>query len=240
VLTFIHIGKTGGTFLKAHLQEISDAGPTTIRIERGHKVTLARALKHDPDTGLIFAIRDPYAQFVSGFNSRQRKGQPRNNVEHTEAEAAAFAAFQSPNELAEALGSMRPGTRHQAHEAMSAILHLSRGYSWYLKDPKALQRAADHIVFIFQTETLDADLAEFDRRLGVEIPPSPVEETHDKHAAPGWQSTDLSEKGRRGLRRYWDKEFALYAWSADYREQILAGPPRLQGISAPDVAGPSA
>jgi hypothetical protein len=237
VLTFIHIGKTGGTYLKAHLRAASDAGPTRIRVERGHPVTLPKALRQNPDTGLVFAIRDPYALFVSGFNSRQRKGQPRNNVEHTEAEAKAFATFPTANDLAEALGSDRTDTRRRAEEAMAAILHLHRAYSWYLKDTLTLQRASDHLVFIFQTESLDTDLAEFDRRLGIDL--SGADSAADRHSAPGWQSTDLSESGRTELRRYWGKEFAIYDWAADFRKQILDGPPRLQGVTPPDSPGPS-
>jgi hypothetical protein len=232
-LTLIHIGKTGGTYLKARLREASALGPTRIRTTGGHRMTLPRALREEPDTGIIFAIRDPFALFVSAFNSRQRQGQPRRFKEHSAAEATAFSRFSSPNELAVALGSSRPATNAAALEAMSAIYHLQRAYSWYLKSRTRLRRSADHIVFIFRTDTLDDDLREFSQRLEIPIRFPESATVVDRHAAPGGQSTRLSARGRTALREYWRLEFRLYNWSRRYREQILSEPPRLQGIVRP-------
>jgi hypothetical protein len=232
----VHIGKTGGSYLKARLREASRIGPTKILTPRGHTMTLSRAIKQDPDTGILFAIRDPYTLFVSAFNSRQRKGQPRLYNEHTPGEAAAFARFLAPDELAVALGSVRPAVRREAKQAMESISHLRRAYSWYLKDIATLERHADHIVYILQTETLDDDLRDLRRRLDIPIQIPEAVTGLEKHAAPGGQSTDLSSRGRAALRLFWRAEFQLYGWTKGYREQILREPPRLQGVSVPPDA----
>lgn len=238
VLVFIHIGKTGGTFLKSRLRQASKAGPTKIRTTRGHAVTLPGAVEEFPDSGVLFAIREPSALFVSAFNSRQRKGQPRLYHEHSKGEARAFARFQSPDELAVALGSIRPSVRREAHRAMSSIYHLRRAYSYYLKDLATLEQYSERIVFIFQTETLNSDLEEFGQRIGSPIRVSEGTDL-ERHAAPGEQSTDLSRRGRLALERHWRSEFEIYRWTVGYRERILSEPPRLLGVTSVPDSPPS-
>lgn len=230
MLTFVHIGKTGGSYLKSRLREASAEGPTTILTPRGHGMTLPKAVADNPGTGVLFAVRDPYELFISAFNSRQRKGQPRRYKEHSPAEAEAFARFHSPDELAVALGSLRRGVREEAAGAMRAISHLRRGYSQYLKDIPTLERHAEDISFIFQTETLDDDLQEFARRMEIPVHVPEAVSLLEKHAAPGDQSATLSTRGRLALRHHWGQEFGLYEWSRQYRDQILSEPPRQRGL----------
>ncbi len=224
-LTFIHIGKTGGTYLKRRLRKASRTGPIPIKTSGSHSLTLPRALRKDPETQIIFAIRAPEALFVSAFNSRQRKGQPRRFVEHSPGEALAFERFQTADELAVALGSPRSSVRGNAADAMKEITHLRRGYSWFLKNLTTLERYADRIDFIFQTETLDDDLAIFAHRLGITIPELKKDTPARRHAAPGDQPTSLSRRGRRALRRHWQKEFRIYEWARHHREELLRGQP---------------
>ena len=64
-----------------------------------------------PGEPVAFFVRHPVSRFVSGFNSRMRKGRPRRNVEWSEGERWSFERFRTPDELARALASADPGAR---------------------------------------------------------------------------------------------------------------------------------
>src|SRR3954469_17965151 len=105
----LHIGKTGGNALKHALCPYNTGGSLDI-VFHPHAVGLS-----DVPVGesVLFMLRDPVNRFVSGFNSRRRRGRPLNNAEWNRDEAAAFAAFPTANDLAEAL-SMEQDGRHAA------------------------------------------------------------------------------------------------------------------------------
>jgi len=95
----LHIGKTGGNALKHALRPYKTSGSLDI-VFHPHSVRLS-----DVPVGesVLFMLRDPVDRFISGFNSRRRRGRPLNNFEWTQDEAAAFTAFPTANDLAEAL-----------------------------------------------------------------------------------------------------------------------------------------
>jgi hypothetical protein len=88
----LHIGKTGGNALKHALHPYNTGGSHDI-VFHPHAVRLS-----DVPVGesVLFMLRNPVNRFVSGFNSRRRRGRPLNNAEWDRNEAVAFAAFPLP------------------------------------------------------------------------------------------------------------------------------------------------
>ena len=66
----LHIGKTGGTAVKAAVRQSDANGSLLIH---PHEVTLRDIA---PGDDVIFFVRNPVDRFVSGFFSRKRQGQP--------------------------------------------------------------------------------------------------------------------------------------------------------------------
>ena len=126
-LCLLHIGKTGGTFLKSVLQHNSSKLPPSLKI-LGHGQTISST----PDMfganrQIAFIFREPVARFRSGFMSRLRQGRPVYDSPWTTDEAIAFNWFATPNSLAEALVSDDERLRSAAGFAMQkALLHKSR------------------------------------------------------------------------------------------------------------------
>ena len=87
-------------------------------------------------------LRDQVNRFVSGFNSRRRRGRPLNNAEWDRNEAVAFAAFPTANDLAEALSVAQDSRRAAAIAAMRGIYHVKSSYADWLVDVTICIRAA--------------------------------------------------------------------------------------------------
>lgn len=111
---FLHIGKTGGSAIKSVLEDYKAVANYRIVLHE-HDTVLDDI---PPGEKVFFCLRDPISRFVSGFYSRKRKGQPRYYSEWSDFERQVFETFETPNDLAEALGA---GT-HRHHElAMQAM-----------------------------------------------------------------------------------------------------------------------
>ena len=61
----------------------------------------------------MFFVRDPISRFVSGFNSRLRKGLPKMYFPWAPGEKLAFSRFATPNQLALALSSSDAGAKQE-------------------------------------------------------------------------------------------------------------------------------
>ena len=68
---FLHIGKTGGTAIKAALKAYPPA--VTLHVHP-HRFALADVPRGER---VFFFVRDPLSRFVSAFHSRKRRGLPR-------------------------------------------------------------------------------------------------------------------------------------------------------------------
>ena len=205
---FLHIGKTGGTFLKSHAsrQDVSDQSTFLGK----HGDTLTTTIQ---DFGLqrklAFFFRDPEKRFVSGFQSRLRCGRPTYNANWTLGEATAFSFFATPNDLAEALSSGDDRLNSAAHFAFSHIFHLKHDYVHYLNSSEAIlyEHKMKNIIICCETENIDRHLT---RMLGLlEFSPSP-EGGVEKNAATASQKPALSATGKANLRDHWSKEFHIY------------------------------
>ena len=111
---FLHIGKTGGTAVK-HALEPFAAEFGIVLHPHGTTLSHVPAGEH-----AFFFLREPVARFVSGFNSRKRRGRPRYDYPWTENEQWAFERFATPDDLARSLSSPDPAVAEAAATAMSA------------------------------------------------------------------------------------------------------------------------
>jgi len=196
----LHIGKTGGTAVKAALEAHLDKFKL-----HGHSVRLSDC---PPGELVFFALRHPVGRFVSAFNSRLRKGLPRYFYDWSKGEAAAFAHFASANELAEALSSRNPLRRHRAHAAMRNIKHVRTPLDYWLGSTEALlSRRADLV--IAETRTLQSDFSRLLRLAGLDpldLPTDPVV----AHVTADHMKKHLSDAARLNLTKWYAQDLALY------------------------------
>ena len=161
IVHLLHISKTGGTALQYALQGHLTTKTSSIFLHdhNWHLRHIAQGQK-----AVIF-FRHPIPRFVSAFYSRRRYGRPRYDVPWNQAEAAAFAQFASPNQLARALSSHEPAQCAAAHAAMDGIRLLNDSFfKWIESDEYFASRAADILLVGFQ-ETLAADFNALKRLL---------------------------------------------------------------------------
>jgi len=186
---FLHIRKAGGSAVKAALRPQTLAGPYLIELHP-HRVTIEHV---PPGEKVFFFVRDPVERFVSGFNSRKRRGAPANYIPWFEDEQRAFNAFPCANDLALALGGDDPGRSAEAQRAMKGILHVKSSYwDWFIDEPTLRARAGD-ILFVGRQSHLDEDFPRLREKLGlpasVTLPRDPAKahrgaQADDKHLDP--------------------------------------------------------
>jgi hypothetical protein len=204
---FIHIGKTGGTAIKHALrpQRSRETPFGAIVLHKGHQFRLADVPPGDVG---IFCVRDPISLFLSAFDSRLRKGQPRFYFEWTPAEAQAFARFPTPQALALALASDDPAEREEADQTMRSIRHL-RGIRRALGTPRELMSRRKQIAYIGRQETLDADWQRI--RALLELPeevslPADPKKAHRRDRS---DEPTLDEAAQAALRKWYKRDYEL-------------------------------
>jgi len=205
IVHVLHIGKTGGTAVKAALSGHCDRGDFMITLNP-HNVTLRDIPQGDQ---VVFFLRDPIARFVSGFLSRQRKGRPRYYTEWSNGEKEAFEHFSTPNALALALTSEDPEEQAAARQAMLAIEHVKDSYMrWFDSEAYFLSRLSDIALVGFQ-ETLNEDFEQLKRMFGLPsdlvLPSDPVK----AHRNPDNLDTSLDELALDNLREWYKADLAF-------------------------------
>jgi hypothetical protein len=212
----LHIGKTGGTAVKHALRPFADQG---VFILHKHPHRLRDC---PPDDLVFFVVRHPVDRFVSGFNSRLRRGRPRYDVAWTWRERLAFAAFGSPNQLAEAIGSRNPVTRAAARWAMRSIKHIGTPLSYWLDSVEYLT-SRDRLI-VGTVPTLGRDLADLLAVVGVTARADLPTDAVVAHATPPGMDVDLSARARANLAVWLADDIALYEWCV--RAQATCRAPR--------------
>ncbi|MEM9641704.1 MAG: hypothetical protein AAGA19_09420 [Pseudomonadota bacterium] len=129
-LVFMHIPKTGGTFLTdviLHNLQLRDQPALFYAPHRMNAADTARIF--GPDRKLALLLRDPAARFVSAWHSRQRQGKPGYHAPWTRHEAAVFARYPELDRLLDDLGSLWPLARRYARRAIAGMTMVPRGYA---------------------------------------------------------------------------------------------------------------
>ena len=228
-VSFLHIGKTGGTAIKdawAPLRE-GKKKPILINSEAGisyeikfcgHGVTTNSL---DANELFMFCIRHPIKRFISGFNSRLTEGRPRYNCPWMESEKIAFSKFKTPNELAEGLSSEDKIDRIFAQKAMKGIRHIKNPISSWTGNIKELMKINHRIFFIFNQETLNTDHDLFLRKLSISKEMKSKVILGKTHAGSGKASTWLSRMAEKNLQRYYKEDIFLYKKLLQYKKNNL-------------------
>ncbi len=213
---FLHIRKTGGSAVRTALQSIASARDIIIW---GHDQAIAGIPDGDK---IIFCIRDPVSRFVSGFNSRLRRGRPLNNVDWRPEERRAFEEFPKPNDLAEALSSADSIRREAARTAMGSIYHVRHRLSEWVGSIEYLDRRSADILMVLSQPDLDAD---FERLKQILDLPAEIQLPADDvlaHRSPLSFDTSLSGLGRKNLIEWYDGDFSIYRACMDLRSRLIS------------------
>jgi hypothetical protein len=175
MLTFIHIGKTGGSTVQKLLN-----------IKQYHLNK-----NYDFKNKFIIWIRNPIARFVSAFNMSYINVNFRKYIKNTnnlEPRSVLLKKkidrylsketdyifstrydelinfFKTANNLAEGLSSNNNNIRKKAEELMNNPLeHINKGIGWYLNNGRFVRNRNSNIIFVGRQETMDEDL----QKLGI-------------------------------------------------------------------------
>lgn len=214
---YLHIGKTGGTAIKAALKESNKQNNSRVRfVLHPHGTRLCDV---PGDDAYVFSIRDPVTRFYSGFYSRNRKGMPRLQSEWTPGERAAFDTFPHADDLASALFEDGWYGR-RAWLAMHAIVHLRDHQSAWFRHAADLFEVRPPLCVIRQ-ESLSEDLANLLQGLDLDSTPALPEDPTGAHRNDYSNTQPLSDRAVANLRTWYaaDVELMKYvdAWVARER-----------------------
>ncbi len=215
-ICLLHIGKTGGSYVRSVLRHNRDKWSQPLQLLR-HSATLQNTLESfGDDRRLAFTFRNPSDRFVSAFYSRQRQGRPTYQFNWSAEEATAYLWFETAEDLALALGSADERKKSAAIFAFDAIEHLKSNLATYLHSVDALKMSKGAIVACVDLPDLDAKLPAFMDRIGVNeftLPSNPK-----RHASPT-PLPKLSAEAEAALRVHWAEEYQIY----DTCRSIAAG-----------------
>lgn len=175
-----------------------------------------------PPDGVVFSVREPIERFVSGFNTRLRKGWPRRvgGDWEREDERRAFARFQSANGLGEALSD--PELGDAAREAMAAIGHVRHSLKKWLKSADYVAERAGDIRMVCLTKELDAGFEHVKRLLdlpaGLTLPRDEI----GTHRTPDGFDRTLSPLAATNLTAWYADDFPIYEACLALRKKLLA------------------
>lgn len=232
---FLHIGKTGGTAVRAVLEPLVESGPFSLDLH-GHRFTLAKV----PDEELFFfSLRDPVERFVSGFSSRQREGRPRHYRPWRPKEKLAFDRFKTANALALALTSDNTDERQAAEQAMRSVRHLESVWRWF-GDIEAFRAREPFLLKVLFIDRLDEDFADLVEKLGLQsFHPVLPHDDLARNRAPS-NPTPLDDLAVANLRRWYARDYEflekcrnLEAKRAESRGDAAQGPATTQKGTQP-------
>ncbi|MBL0371215.1 sulfotransferase family 2 domain-containing protein [Rhizobium sp. KVB221] len=218
---FLHIRKTAGSAFREVLQQHNRLSSENRIRYLSHAQTLQKIAEADTTANLIFIVRDPVSRFVSGFNSRLRKGK-RGDKSWRMREERAFSHFSTPNQLAEALSSWNPWRRMMAKEAMKGIPHLKKHLTDYVGPIPLLEREKHRIFFIASQTHLNDDFEVLRKILGIDEAIALPTDPQVAHRAPDTVERTLSAKGEANIRHHYRKDFEVYEWCMQRRSELLA------------------
>lgn len=199
---FLHIGKTGGTAIKAalanhlttpkYILELHDHGTTLMDVPHGEHV--------------IFFLRDPISRFVSGFYSRQRKGQPRFCIEWKAIEKELFKTFHTPNQLARSLADKSSKQHLLSIKAMKHVEHFKPYKKWYGTFEYFESRTGDILHIGFQ-ESMRTDFTNLIRLLGLPASISLPSDDIATHRNPSDLDKSIEASGVLALQEWFSEDF---------------------------------
>jgi hypothetical protein len=218
----LHNRKTGGTALKQiiHLHQKINPSATHIMCF-GHEMNFPTFIKTYPHAQAIFFIREPISRFISGFYSRLRQGRPHYDYPWKKAEKKAFTRFDTPNKLAEALSANNLITRYYAKQAMKSIGHIKHTYLDFFGPVSFLEKNSDKIAFIGHQPELNKDYIHLQNLLNLSKDLQLPEDEVSMHRNPAILDKNLSPTAIANLQKWYQHDFAIYAWCIEEREKMV-------------------
>lgn len=204
-LHFLHASKTGGTAIKHVLRQ--ERATRDRMLLHSHAVTMREIPVGER---AVLVVPDPVARFVSGFNSRLRRGGTAHPRDWSPAEAATFARFPTAESLALALHSSDPEEAGAAAAAMSAVLHLRRHQVHWVVDLDTLRSRQDDVLVVGRQWALAEDFARLSDLIGLDTHTLPTNEA-TAHPTPSGFATGLSDEARAAVRRWYADDYAFLA-----------------------------
>ena len=217
---FMHVGKTGGTYASNAVRRLNKQAELDM-VFGAHRLQLPKIVEEAPNARVIFGLRKPLEIFVSGFFSRQRKGEPTHHAEWSNEEEKAFTTFGTPNDLAEALSAEDTSLRRAATRAMNTIQHVKKCLHFYLESAESLERHRNNVFFILDQEHLDDDLDVLFSRFDLAVPAGLREKQDRKHRNPSTLDRHLSAKAIANLENHYANDLEIYRKCKDIRDDIL-------------------
>ena len=213
---FLHIGKTGGTAIKEAIAH-APSHKFNLIVHR-HSFRL-----RDVPIGqkVFFFLRDPLRRFVSGFLSRQRRGQPRYDSHWTPSEAWAYERFSTADQLAAALSSDSIQQQQAAIKAMKGINHVNRPLWYWFHNRAYLMTRKEDVLFIGFQENLATDFRLVCQLLGLDQADLPRDSIR-AHQNPTTTDRHLSSVAEENLRKWYAEDFRLIALARQWRQRFDA------------------
>ena len=188
MITFIHVGKCGGTTLRSLF------ATNKIRYNHIH----CRPCKYQKNDKYLLAIRNPVDRFVSAFY--WRKYLLENKKQRNKNELKFFKKYKTIDILCEALYEENGDLNLDIDKSISSPVrrhpsHLGMGLDYYIGDFMK-EYNKETIIDIVCTETLDHDLQKI---FGLKL------ETHKNNNKKNKQG--FSEESRQILKKYLHKDY---------------------------------
>ncbi len=199
----LHIGKTGGTAIKAAIRQVPARLDVRLRLHR-HKGKLVDVPRGDK---VFFFVRDPLTRFISGFYSRHRQGRPHYLSPWSPAEATAFARFETPNALGNALALADPSNRAAAVAAMRGIRHVKSSYWEWFHDAAYFESRWSDVMFIGFQETLDSDFEHLKVLLNLPAHVQLPKDEATSHRSPAGLDRTLDDTSQAALREWYARDY---------------------------------
>ncbi|MCL6283615.1 hypothetical protein M3P21_08705 [Ruegeria sp. 2012CJ41-6] len=206
-LCLLHVGKTGGTYLRNLAREDAYKQRNIVRCIHGDTLETT-AQQYGDNRKLAFSFRDPAERFVSAFYSRQRQGRPRYQATWTPGEAIAFKYFETPQQILSDLKSCSEVAKSAAHFALAHIQHIKLGYVHYFHSATRLllEHQSGNILLCIETPKISMNLLQISTALR-DLPINPSSD--NLHANP-LDVEQLDESAHSTMRDHFGQEYKIF------------------------------
>jgi hypothetical protein len=183
MISFIHIGKTGGTTINTLISN---------KIKIYKEYHLHKNYNEDDEKYIIW-LRNPISRFVSAFNHSfygvtiDINSIEKFDLEHclipmwmknakdklyvfSEKYDMLVKSFKNANELAESLSSEDLQIQQKAKDLMNCTdEHLYKGIGWYLDNGNFITKNNNKILFVGRMENMKEDINELSKKLNINL-----------------------------------------------------------------------
>jgi len=203
-VNFLHIPKTGGTAIKHVLKNKNKNYNILLKT---HDYTLVDVV--NSNSYGIFILRDPIERFISAFNSRLRKGQPRYNTTWTAFEEKLYNTYNTPNDLAENLYVNK--FNFNLINRLQQRIHF-KNLSYWLNCIDYVINNKEHILYVGFLDTLNEDFNNIIKILKLDSNLKLPTDDINSHKTPNKYSKYLSDDAIKNLQILYKEDLEFYTF----------------------------